>query len=512
MNETPNKQSEQKAPQLSQEQIKQLMAMMQNQKQMPAWKQKVSKFINVAMQNTTKAIQQIDRFINFIIQKEDIDRNNVIQTARGPIVFGTYVIIIFIVIGGLWTALAPLDSASVAMGTVIPSSKRKTIQYSQNGIVKDIYVKLGDHVREGDPIIALDEVLLKSQYDATLSTYRSFLANEARLNAEKDNLKEIKFDDFLLKDSSVPQVASLIASMRDLFASRQDAYFSMIEALEQRNQQLLKQLESAKAKQISTRKNAEIYAERLKAIKNLYEKGAVNKSHLQDAESRQANAESDFTSTEAEIARINQAILADKAEMASKKSQHQSDILRELSETQTRLSDARERYLQAKDYYEKAVLRSPVDGTIIDIGVSTVGGVISPNHVIAEIVPDDDKLVIEARVPQKTIDSVHVGLRAKIRFSAFKSRTSPVFTGTLVSLSPDIEQDRQGMPQDPNGPYYKARVEIDMEEFNKVAKKRGLKLRPGMQAEIQIVIGTRTLLQYLLDPLTDNMFKAFKEK
>ncbi len=512
MNEPTNKPTEQAKPQLSQEQIKQLMSMMQNQKPAPVWKQKLSKAVNFAMQHTTKIIVQMDRFINFIVQKEDIDRNDVVQTARGPIVFGTYVIIIFIIMGGLWTAIAPLDSAAVAIGTVIPSSKRKTIQHLQGGIVKKIFVQLGDRVKEGDPIIELDEVNLKSNYEANLNAFRSALANEARLISERDNLNEITFDEFLLKDSTVPQVAVLLSTMKDLFKSRQEAYFSRVEALEQKSLQLAKQLESSQAKRIAMQKHYEVFSDRLKAMKDLYEKGAVNKTNLQDAEVKNASAESELASIETEIARIEQAILQDKAEMAFNKSQHYHEVIRELSDTQAKLNEARERYLMSKDGYERAVIRSPVDGTIIDIHVTTIGGVIGQGPV-AEIMPDGDKLVIEAKVPHKSIDSVHVGLKAKIRFSSFKSRTTPVFTGTLTSLSPDTVQDRQGggMP-DPNGPYYMARIEVDMDEFNKVAKQKNLKLRPGMQAEIQIVIGTRTLLQYLLDPVTDNMFKAFKEK
>jgi HlyD family secretion protein len=131
---------------------------------------------------------------------------------------------------------------------------------------------------------------------------------------------------------------------------------------------------------------------------------------------------------------------------------------------------------------------------------------------VAEISPINDKLVIEAKISPQDIDSIHPGLKTKIRFSAFKSRTTPVFTGTLTYISPDILQDPQLHSSQPGGTYYLARMELDMEEFNKVAKKKNLELHPGMQVEVQIVRGTRTLLGYLLDPITDTMFKAFTEK
>jgi HlyD family secretion protein len=142
----------------------------------------------------------------------------------------------------------------------------------------------------------------------------------------------------------------------------------------------------------------------------------------------------------------------------------------------------------------------------------TIGSIIpGGGHTIAEVSPDKDVLVIEGKLPAKNIDSVYVGLKAKIRFSAFKARTTPTFTGTLVAISPDVVQDERmgGQPQEPS---YAVRIEIDMDEFNAVAKNKKLQLHPGMGVEVQLVTGTRTLLQYLLDPITDTMFKAMKEK
>ena len=138
---------------------------------------------------------------------------------------------------------------------------------------------------------------------------------------------------------------------------------------------------------------------------------------------------------------------------------------------------------------------------------------IPPGQPIMDISPSGDHLIIEAKIEPKNIDSIRVGLKSKIRFSAFKSRTTPLFTGTVVSLSPDIVIDqRHQMDNRYAGGYYLARIEINMDEFNEVARTRKIELHPGMQAEVQIVTGTRTLLKYLLDPVIDAMFKGFKEK
>lgn len=497
-------------PQLTQEQIKQLMAMMQNQKPLTKWQQYSIKAINYLSAFTKFAIAKMERFINFIIKDHDIDRNDVVQTARGPILFGTYVIIIFVVIGGLWASLAPLDSAATAIGTVIPSSKKKTISHLTGGTIKEIYVQLGDQVKEGDKILELDEVRAKSEYETTLGDYRTALASEDRLVAERDNLQEIEFDEFLTNDASDPKVAKIMATQRELFFSKSEFLKKKFEALEQRHLQIQKQLEGAEARLISTRKTKDVMEERLKSMTELFNKGFVNRSQFLDAEAKTAETVSQLSATEAEVARLKQALTEDTASLMSQKNGQLADTYKELNEAQRAVNQIKERYSAVKDALDKIIVRSPVDGTIIEMYHSTIGGVIGGGHPIAEIIPTGDHLIVEARIPSREIDAVKVGLKAKIKFSAFKSRTSPVFQGTIVSLSPDTVQDSR-QQQDSEGPKYVAKIEINMEEFNRISKGK-LVLRPGMQAEVNIVRGTRTLIQYLLDPVTDQMFKAFKEK
>ena len=185
----------------------------------------------------------------------------------------------------------------------------------------------------------------------------------------------------------------------------------------------------------------------------------------------------------------------------------------ELKDVQINVSDKKERLYALIDMLERVVLKSPVDGVVNNINYHTVGSVIPPGQPIMDISPSGDHLIIEAKIEPKNIDSIRVGLKSKIRFSAFKSRTTPLFTGTVVSLSPDIVIDqRHQMDNRYAGGYYLARIELNMDEFNEIARTRKIELHPGMQAEVQIVTGTRTLLKYLLDPVIDAMFKGFKEK
>jgi HlyD family secretion protein len=488
------------------EQLKQLIAMQQSMQQSKMTRKQ--RIINVIFQKMQKLLHYLDRFVNFITKKTDNERNDVVQNARSPIIFGTYVIIIFVVFGGIWSATAPLDSAAGATGIVISDTNRKTIQNAEGAIVKNIFVKQGDVVKEGDRLVEFDDTKLKADYESNLNQYRTFLANEARLIAERDNLDNIIFNDFLQQSHHLPEVAKIMHIQENLFRSKKEMYRAEKDAYKQKIAQLQKSVESYESKKVSALKNLAVIKDRLKAIKALGEKGFAQKATILDAEAKEAGAKSEVAITEAEIAKTHHAITQTEIELMNLQNKYITETLKELKETQLQVAHCREKYISLTDSLSRIIVKSPVDGIVNVVNIHTIGAVVQTGSPILEISPTNDKLIIEAKVPPKNIDSVHVGLNAKIRFSAFKSRTTPVFIGKVISLSPDIVQEKNPQAE----PCYIARIELDMEEFNKIAKANKLSLHPGMQAEVQIITGTRTLLRYLLDPLTDTMFKAFREK
>lgn len=454
---------------------------------------KTAQYIGTKLQN---GVKNIDRFVNFVVHQTDPDRNDVIQTARKPILFGVGVIIFFFGFGGLWATLAPLNSASHAMGIVISSSKIQRLQFIDGGTIKAIYVKAGDQVKAGDPLVALDETRTQAEYEGILSQYRAHLAMEARLVAERDNEDKITFPEFLLKDATVPEVAKILHTQENLFKSQREVVASNIETLNKR-------LETLKLTEESNSKSYLGQKERARAARDLFTKGFLSKKDLQEIEAREGEYKKQLNDNEGKIAETG-------LQISNFSSERLAKTMEELSRVQTALGESRERYNRLRDQLDHSVLASPIDGVVNHIHATTIGGVVGPNHPIIDISPAHDALVIEARVPPKDINSVHVGLDCKIQFDAFKSRTAPVFSGKVVALSQDIVEE-QG-PQGQQGGAYRARIEIDMDEFNREAKSRNLQLQPGMQVNVNIVTGTRTLFRYLLDPITDTMFKAFNEK
>lgn len=498
-------------PSFSPEQLKQLLSLQKDLINVKKSKKNILSPNVIA--KISKAIQNIlyylDRFINFVTKKTDAHRNDVVQVARSPILFGTYVIIFFVLIGGVWGSCAPLDSAAVAGGIVIASSNRKIIQHQEGGIIANIFVNLGDKVKAGDKLVELEDAKIKAHYESALSQYRHALAVESRCIAERDNKEEIEFPELLLKDKNLPEVATILHTQERLFHSKREGHISEINSLRQKIEQSKQRIEGLIAKKNSHIKNLETVRQHQKAAQALHQKGFAHKATLLDAQGREASVKGDIAMTESDIAASQHSIAETESIIAASQNKFIEKTLSELKDAQGQIGQVKEAVNAARDSLSRVVIKSPVDGSVIMIRHHTIGGVVAPGAPILEIAPTNDNLIIEARVPSKMIDSVHEGLVAKIRFSAFKSRTTPLFTGRVVKLSPDIVQDPNQKEMET---MYIARIEIDMEEFNKIAKSRNLELHPGMQAEVQIVTGTRTLLRYLLDPITDTMFRAFKEK
>ncbi|XVN43030.1 MAG: HlyD family type I secretion periplasmic adaptor subunit [Candidatus Rickettsia vulgarisii] len=498
-------------PSFSPEQLKQLLSLKgdlsNNQNKKAIISQELLTKISKMVQDI---LYYLDRFINYTTKKTDSNRNEVLQVARSPILFGTYVIIFFVLIGGVWASCAPLDSAAVAIGFVVSSSNKKTIQHPEGGIVSKIYVAQGDTVKEGDKLLELEDTKVKTQYESILSQYRHALAAESRLIAERDGKEKIEFPELLMNDINLPEVARIIHTQENLFQSKKEVYASEKNALHERGEQLNKKIESLQARKVASVKSLEVAHDRFKAMNTLHQKGFIQKAALLEIEAKEANYKSEVAMTDTDIVSTKHAITENEISIINLQNKYTEKTLTELKDAQAQVAHLKEQYTALKDSLNRIVIKSPVDGIINSLNIHTIGGVIGSGAPIMEISPIHDNLIIEARVPNKYIDSVHEGLKANIRFSAFKSRTTPTFTGKVITISPDIVQDRNAPQQGEH--FYIAKIEIDMDEFNKFAKAKNLELHPGMQAEVQIVTGTRTLLRYMLDPITDTMFRSFKEK
>lgn len=345
----------------------------------------------------------VDSCVSFITISKAEGRNEAMQKARLPILFGMWICIFTFLIGGLWSGFAPLNSASHATGIVVTTSKKQNIQYRDGGILKALYVREGDHVKTGQILAQMDDNVLS--------------ASVSNLRAQK----------------------------------------------------------------ASYEKEVEVAQEFLKATRTLADQNYASKHQVLEAESK-------------------------------------------VAEYQSRVSSVSSQLAEMEEKLNRTVIKSPINGVITQLDVHTIGATIGGGQTIMTITPTEEELIIETFIPQKDIESVHVGLKAKIRIAAFKHRSVGMLDGIVTYVSSDVLDVLQHAPRtstdtmilgsttQQHSGAYKAIISVDKDDLKKISKYKDYELAPGMQADVTIVTGERTLIQYILDPILTTFWHAFSEK
>ncbi|ALO44764.1 HlyD family type I secretion periplasmic adaptor subunit [Pseudohongiella spirulinae] len=401
---------------------------------------------------------------------------------------------------GLWAALAPLDGAAHAPGQVTVRSNKQLVQHLEGGIVRDILARNGDAVDAGQALLVLDDTQPLAQLEIVNGQFTALKAVEARLIAERDGLDRIQFPMEITALDSNAQ--SEMLSQTQIFHTRKESLEGSIEVLEQRIEQLQSRLQGLRALQESKQELATSFQEELDDVRSLLTEGFADKNRLRELERQAAQLRgeaaeltSSISSTEIEIGETRLQILQLRREF-------QNEVANQLAEIQTNLKDHSERMRALRDVVSRTTIRSPASGIVNGLQVHTIGGVIAPGNPIAEVVPQSDELIVEARVSPIDIDRVSAGQQATIRFSSFSSAVPNIF-GQVINVSADSFTDQATGAQ-----YYTARVEVTPEGLENLGD---LTLLPGMPAEVFIATGSRTFLQYLMKPITNALARSFIE-
>ena len=426
--------------------------------------------------------------------------SGLITSMEGPKRFGLTLLFLVFGVFGFWSALAPLDGAAFAPGTVTVKSYKKVVQHLEGGIVDDILVRDGDLVTAGQTLLILDDTQPKASLEIISSQYLALRMREARLEAERDGLELISFPSELML--SYADAQQEIAAQEEIFKARKATNDGRIEILEQRVDQLESQVLGMEAQLETKELLALSFSEELADTRSLLSQGFSEKTLLRQAERNFASYSGEAAELVANIAAARVQIGETKLQILQQRSEFQNEVVAELSEVQNILKDTIERRTALQDVVSRTSIVAPDNGIVNGMQVHTIGGVIGPGETIAEIVPKSDGYIVEASVSPIDIDRVSEGQEARIRFSTFGSRAPTIF-GTLITLSADA------LPNSATGtPYYLARVEVNpnnMEELGELA------LLPGMPAEIYINTGSRTLLQYLFKPFSNAVSRSFNE-
>ncbi len=425
----------------------------------------------------------------------------ILKSEKGTVNFGIFVIFMLVGVFGIWLGMAPLNSAAVAVGKINVVSNKKIIQHLEGGVVDKIFVKDGDAVKAGDPLVEIKNAALQSEIGIVRADYLRTSAIVSRLEAQKDDANEIKFSDDIKQISGYEEVAN---GQISIFNEQKKLLDNEKTILKQRIKQLENQIQGAKAIMSAKKDRIASLNEEIREWERLFKEQLADKVRLRDLNREKTAVEGELAAGTAEIARLGVQINETQGQIALRDRSFKEDILKKLEDAKIRLVDLEQRYNALKDQSERTIVKSPVEGSVVELAFHTIGGVIRPGERIMSIVPDDTDYVVEAKLNVVDIDTVHVGQLADIRFSAFQHKPSFVMEGKITYVSADSVQDNAGHS------YYDIKAELTPEGMKEFDRNEFF-IVPGMPVEVMIKTGDRTMLEYILKPFIDMFKRAFNE-
>ena len=421
---------------------------------------------------------------------------------RPPLLAGTAVALAFFAGFGGWAATAPLAGAAVAPALVAPEGSRKTVQHLEGGIVRRILVHDGSLVAAGQPLVELDDTRARAEHAALLAEWRAATASEARLLAEQVDRTEPAFPAELLDAAREdPALARMLAGEVDRLSTRRASLRDQQAILADRVAQAEAEITGLEAEIASANIQLGLIGEEIEIVERLLAKGLERKPRLLALLRSKTQIEGAIAADRAAISRAGHVIAEARQHSLSLESSQADDIAAELGATRKGLAGLAERIRATADQLARIVVTAPVEGTVVNVRIKTIGGVIEPGAPLLDLVPAGGELLLEARVAPVDIDEVHPGLRAQVHLLAYNSRSLRRIEGEVRGVTADRLEDPATRQ-----PYYLAKVAVD-----RAALPAGITMTAGMPADVMIVTGERTLLHYLLRPITDTLRRGLRE-
>jgi HlyD family secretion protein len=430
--------------------------------------------------------------------------SNARLSTRRHVLAGTVLLVLLSGAVGGWAATTQLSGAVIAAGTLVVSDDVKKVQHPTGGVVKEINVREGARVKAGDVLVRLDDTLTRANLAIVSKNLDELAARQARLEAERDDADGVIFPPALTGRAGTAEVDRILQGEQKLFDFRKTARLGQKAQLRERILQLGEQVQGLAGQAAAKKRETELINRELEGVRSLWTKNLVPISRVTalereavrlDGERNQliagaAEAKGRATEVELQILQIDQEL--------------RSEVSKELREIQGKTAEFVERRVAAEDQLRRIDIRAPQDGVVHQLAIHTVGGVASATEPLMLIVPEADELSVETRIVPQDIDQLMYGQPAVIRFAAFNQRTTPEITGVVTRISADTTQDaRSGVS------FYVVRIGLPGEEL---ARLNGLQLVPGMPVEAFIRTSDRTVVSYLVKPLTDQITKAFRER
>ena len=429
------------------------------------------------------------------------DESNLSDWKR-PAIIGYIIVLMTILVPAAFSAFTKLDSAIIAQGVVAAESNRKTVQHLEGGIIQRILIREGQRVREGEVLFRLDSTQAQANFDLLQNQLYAALALEARLIAEREEAADIVFPEELRETRNHPTVARAMEDQTKEFGDRRASLLAQIELLNAKIRQYRTEIEGLTAEQTATKKQLDWIVEELSDLKYLLERNLVQKSRLLAIEREKSRLEGVIGRSTAEQAKAQNGIGESQLQIKQLRHKFLEDVSGQILETRQSIADLRERVRVAKDVFRRLAIVSPVSGTVQNLKFFTLGGVIKAGEPLLDIVPEHDVLIVQAHVSPQDMESLTPGMRAEIRFTAFRASILPLILGKVDSISRDRLIDEVTKQ-----PYFFAQIVV--EDVPREVKDR---LIAGMPAEVLLPTGERTVLDYLVRPLKDRINSALRER
>nr|WP_238180273.1 HlyD family type I secretion periplasmic adaptor subunit [Methylobacterium haplocladii] len=405
---------------------------------------------------------------------------------------------------GGWATMTEISGAIIAPGQLVVESDVKKVQHPTGGVVGELRVREGDRVKAGDVLIRLDETQTRASLDMVLKALDELTARRARDEAEHGGAASVTFPSELTMRSADPAVAHLIEGEGRLFSSRvagrEGQKAQLRERITQLRQEIVGLTDQARAKE----KEINLIGTELKGVHELFAKNLVPYSRVMTLERDATRLEGERGQLIAAMASTRGKISETELKILQVDGDMDTEISKDLSEIRGKWSELSEKRVAALDQLKRVELRAPQDGTVHQLSVHTIGGLVTPSEPAMLIVPSSDQLAVEIRIQPQDIDNVRLEQAAILRFSSFNQRTTPEIKGQVSRISADVTTDPKT-----GSSYYTARVQISETQKEKLG---GVRLIPGMPVETFLQIGERSVLSYLTKPLNDQAAKAWRER
>jgi membrane fusion protein, protease secretion system len=405
----------------------------------------------------------------------------------------------------LWASFAPLDEGVPSAGVVSVDTKRKAVQHMQGGIIKEVLVGEGDRVKEGQVLIRLDAAMAKANFEASRQRYFSLRAMQGRLMAEQAGAAVITFNPELKAAAADPLIREQMVTQEQLFQSRRSSLRADVQGIEESIQGQEGLVQSYQSMMSSRRSQVALVSDELKNTTELVKEGYAPRNRQLELERMMADLSSSTAELTGNTTRALRAIGEFRQRKIQRQQEYRKEVETQLADVTREVQSEEAKYVAVQADLSRIEIKSPAEGQVVGLVAQTVGGVIQPGQKLMDIVPDNESLVLETRVPPHMIDRVHAGLSANVRFSAFAHSPQLVVEGKVISVSGDLLTD----PQQNNAAYYLARTVVTPDGMKKLGKRQ---MQPGMPVEVVFTTGERTMLTYLLNPLVRRVSASMKEE